>query len=154
MKRLFYICSFLLTLGSLSLAQNYNEAPRPGLDINLEVSNLTARSIYGWKTGFTIGATLNNRISLSYVNLMELNGGEYSGDTFSGGSFQYFFNPKRPLGFGLGMMVGFYNQQFLTVTPSVEVRYLYKKRLVAGIGYARVDGYPKFDFKVGIRIFK
>jgi len=154
MKRLFLICSLLLAFGSLAQAQTYYEKNTKAKPIHIELSNLTTRSIYGWKTGVSLTANINNRMSLSYVNLIDINNQEGEGDTFRGGQYQYYFNPKNNLSVGLGLMVGFYNEQFLAVTPSVEVKYVYNDRFVAGMGFSRVDTYPKFDFRVGMRLFK
>lgn len=153
MKRLALMYFLLVLFGTLSNAQHYYESPRNGNDVNLEITNLTTRSVYGWKTGFTLGASINNRMSIAYVNLIEIGGGETSGDSFRGASYQYYFNPKQNLNFGLGLMVGFYNEQFLAATPSLEVRYIYNKRWLLSMGYSRVDTYPKFDFKLGVRLF-
>lgn len=127
------------------------EASKPAF--SLEVANLTTRSIYGWKTGLAVGVSMGNRMNLSYVNLFELGNGEEGGRTFRGASYQYFFNPKRNFNIGLGLTAGYHNEQFLAVTPSLEMKYIYNERLIAGFGLSRVDRYPKFDFKVAVRLF-
>lgn len=160
MKRLLLICSLYLLLGSLSYAQTYYEAPAQKAQFNLELTNLTTRSIYGWKTGLSAAVNINNRMSFSYVNLVELGTAQESEaavsskDTFRGAQYQYYINPNGKLNVGLGLMVGFYNEQFLAVTPSVELKYVYNERWIAGVGVSRVDSYPKFDFRVGLRLFR
>ena len=153
MKRIALIICSLLLFGSIVSAQSFYKQPKK-TTLNIEIGNQTTRSIYGWTTGFTIGVDVNNRMNLSYVNLTEIGGDENGSQTFRGAQYQYYFNPKRKLNIGLGMTVGLYDQQFLSAIPSLQFRYVHNNRWVMGLGLARVETYPQFDFKVGFRIFK
>lgn len=154
MKHIVSIIVFFLVLGSYAQAQSFYSPKRNKAKFNIEVSNMTTRSVYGWSTGFVAGIDINNRMSVSYVNLVSIENDEHKGRAFRGAQYQYFFNPKRKFNIGLGLVVGLYNEQFLSAVPSVEMRYLIGNRVVVGFGLSRVETYPKFDFKLGFRLFK
>lgn len=154
MKRIVIIIYSLLIFGSFMSAQTFYSDQVKKTSLSIEMANLTTRSIYGWSTGFTVGVDVNNRMTLSYVNLTEIGGDENGSQTFRGAQYQYFFNPLRRLNIGVGITAGMYDQQFLSVVPSIQARYLHNNRWVIGLGLARVETYPQFDFKVGVRLFK
>ena len=136
----------------MAVSQTYFER-RTKTPFHLEVSNLTTRSIYGWKTGFDVGVNYKGRLLASYVHLNEIGNGELQSHSFRGGNFQYYFNPKNDLNIGLGITAGLYNKRFASIHPTLNMRYLYRNRLVVGLGVSRLDRYPKFDFKLGFRLF-
>jgi hypothetical protein len=126
----------------------------PVKEYSFELSNNTTRSIYGWKSGPQFTFNLNNRWQVNYAYLLDLSSTETDAGSFHGGQFKYYFNPKSKLNVGLGLRVGVYNDQFIAVIPSLDVKVHATDQINISMGLARLDRYPYFDLSFGFKVFK
>lgn len=123
---------------------------------SIEAGHLTTRSIRGWKTGFTVEITKNNRWSLAYFNLSGKVNSEWATaekSTYRGADVGYVFNPKGRLKLGMNIRMGMHEKQFISVLPGATARFAINDLININSSVAYSDGFPHFGMGLSVRLY-
>lgn len=156
MKTFLIIMMLWMSAEMVSAQTNYYNPKTVINRWSVDAGFTTTRSIRGWKTGFNVEITRNNRWSIGYFNLSGKVNNEFSSSsesTYRGAEVGYIFNPQNRLQLGMNLRVGLHEQQFISVLPGATAQFKISDLINVHGAAAYSDGFPHFSIGLGLRLY-
>lgn len=153
MKRLIII--FVILTSALQAEAQYRRNRAPQLDkFNLEIGLSGTRAIGGYKGGYSISLHLKERWTFNYSMVTDLGFETTIRKKAQMANITYWVNPKSRFQIGGTLKGVLHDNSYVAFVPLVDTRYEITKVISAGLAVAFYDGYPAFEAKLGVSLFK